>query len=244
MERKQIVKLLSEHFGIKAKYLAAPSFAYEIKTEGHTYTIDREGKIMDEAGKVIDLMDVLNPRAEEATEDVVGEVSYEITLPMEGHDGKTLKNMLNMLYSKQELIKKALGVEEDIVKENFSIGINDVKVETFGDFKTVLEDIGENSCPGINFDFNNNIFTFKFREEATGDEIKAATDFIGLLSKSAKTQKYASSKVKPTTNEKYTFRTWLLRLGMVGGDFKDSRRELLKNLTGNGAFKGGRNHET
>ena len=243
MERKQIVKLLSEHFGVKATYLAAPSFAYEIKTEGHTYTIDREGKIMAEAGKVIDLMDVLNPRAEEATEDVIGEVSYEITLPMEGHDGKTLKNMLNMLYSKQELIKKALGVEEDIVKEDFSIGINDVKVETFGDFKTVLEDIGENSCPGINFDFNNNIFTFKFREEATGDEIKAATDFIDLLSKSAKTQKYASSKVKPTTNEKYTFRTWLLRLGMVGGDYKDSRRELLKNLTGNGAFKGGRNHE-
>lgn len=243
MERKQIVKLLSEHFGVKAKYLAAPSFAYEIKTEGRTYTIDRERKIMDEAGKVIDLMDVLNPRAEEATEDVIGEVSYEITLPMEGHDGKTLKNMLNMLYSKQELIKKALGVEEDIVKENFSIGINDVKVETLGDFKTVLEDIGENSCPGISFDFNNNIFTFKFREDATGGEIKAATDFIGLLSKSAKTQKYASSKVKPTTNEKYTFRTWLLRLGMVGGDYKDSRRELLKNLTGNGAFKGGRNHE-
>lgn len=38
-------------------------------------------------------------------------------------------------------------------------------------------------------------------------------------------------------NEKYTFRTWLLRLGMIGEEFKTARQHLLKNLEGNIAWK-------
>ena len=38
-------------------------------------------------------------------------------------------------------------------------------------------------------------------------------------------------------NEKYTFRTWLLRLGLIGDEFKTARGHLLKNLEGNIAWK-------
>lgn len=38
-------------------------------------------------------------------------------------------------------------------------------------------------------------------------------------------------------NEKYTFRTWLLRLGLIGDEFKTARQHLLKNLDGNIAWK-------
>ena len=38
-------------------------------------------------------------------------------------------------------------------------------------------------------------------------------------------------------NEKYTFRTWLLRLGLIGDEFKTARHHLLKNLDGNIAWK-------
>ncbi len=38
-------------------------------------------------------------------------------------------------------------------------------------------------------------------------------------------------------NEKYTFRTWLLRLGLIGDEFKTARQHLLKNLEGNIAWK-------
>ena len=38
-------------------------------------------------------------------------------------------------------------------------------------------------------------------------------------------------------NEKYTFRTWLLSLGMIGPEFKTARMFLRENLEGNSAWK-------
>ena len=35
-----------------------------------------------------------------------------------------------------------------------------------------------------------------------------------------------------TENEKYTFRTWLLRLGLIGDEFKTARGHLLEHLDG------------
>ena len=50
-------------------------------------------------------------------------------------------------------------------------------------------------------------------------------------------QKSASRARTQSENEKYTFRTWLLRLGMIGDEFKTARLHLLKNLEGNIAWK-------
>ena len=38
-------------------------------------------------------------------------------------------------------------------------------------------------------------------------------------------------------NEKYTFRTWLLRMGLIGEEFKTARKFLLENLEGNSAWR-------
>ena len=38
-------------------------------------------------------------------------------------------------------------------------------------------------------------------------------------------------------NEKYAFRCFLLRLGFIGNEFKQSRKILLSNLDGSSAFK-------
>ena len=42
-----------------------------------------------------------------------------------------------------------------------------------------------------------------------------------------------------TDNEKYAMRTWLLRMGFIGPDFKAARKILLKNLSGSSAFRNG-----
>ena len=39
------------------------------------------------------------------------------------------------------------------------------------------------------------------------------------------------------TNEKYTFRVWLMRLGMKGEEYKTARKLLLGNLKGHAAFR-------
>lgn len=50
-------------------------------------------------------------------------------------------------------------------------------------------------------------------------------------------QKSARHAKTVSDNEKYTFRTWLLRLGLIGDEFKTARHHLLKNLEGNIAWK-------
>lgn len=50
-------------------------------------------------------------------------------------------------------------------------------------------------------------------------------------------QRGASRIKTQPENEKYTFRTWLLRLGLIGDEFKTARQHLLKNLEGNIAWR-------
>lgn len=78
-----------------------------------------------------------------------------------------------------------------------------------------------------------------FDEVPEPEETQAYTEFISLLCKLSKELKRASSKETPVTNEKYTFRCFLLRLGMIGSDFKQTRKILLKNLSGNSSWKNG-----
>ena len=70
-------------------------------------------------------------------------------------------------------------------------------------------------------------------------ELKAYTDFISALCDMAKRQKRIMAVEKPTDNEKFTFRLFLVRLGLIGDEYADTRRILLRNLSGNGSWKDG-----
>ena len=75
--------------------------------------------------------------------------------------------------------------------------------------------------------------------EITPEKSKACQDFISKLCEMARTLKRASSTVKVVENEKYAFRCFLLRLGLIGNEYKTSRKILLQNLSGNASFKSG-----
>ena len=68
-------------------------------------------------------------------------------------------------------------------------------------------------------------------------EIKAYIQFCLAMTHQALTQKKASARKTETDNEKYAFRCWMLRLGLIGDEFKTCRHHLLKNLTGNAAWR-------
>ena len=57
------------------------------------------------------------------------------------------------------------------------------------------------------------------------------------ISHQALVQQRAMRTRTHSENEKYTFRTWLLRLGLIGDEFKTARQQLLKNLEGNIAWR-------
>lgn len=78
-----------------------------------------------------------------------------------------------------------------------------------------------------------------FPYTADGDELAAYTQFISRLCDMARDAKRVSSKPAETDNDKYAFRCFLLRLGFIGKEYKTARKILLRNLTGNSAFRCG-----
>ncbi|MGI6552989.1 MAG: hypothetical protein ACOX37_08235 [Bacillota bacterium] len=72
------------------------------------------------------------------------------------------------------------------------------------------------------------------------DEVQTYITLATQMAEQAKLQKRVLRKEKPTDNEKYAFRCFLLRLGFIGDNFKTERKVLLSRLSGNGAYRKGR----
>ena len=75
---------------------------------------------------------------------------------------------------------------------------------------------------------------------ANPDETAAYTEFVEKLCGMARRVKRVSGRPTETDNDKYAFRCFLLRLGFIGDEYKVARKILLKNLTGNSAFRHGK----
>ena len=69
------------------------------------------------------------------------------------------------------------------------------------------------------------------------DDADAYCTFISMLCEFAKNQKRINNKPETTDNPKYTMRCYLLRLGMIGAEYKLARKVLLRNLSGSSAFR-------
>ena len=78
-----------------------------------------------------------------------------------------------------------------------------------------------------------------FHGELDADHVKAYTHLIVQMCALAKNSKRISAKEKPTDNDRYAFRCFLLRLGFIGDDYKRMRKILLKKLEGSSAFRNG-----
>ncbi len=78
---------------------------------------------------------------------------------------------------------------------------------------------------------------FTVEKDGDGD---AYARFITALCEFAKNLKRVVNKPDTSDNEKYAFRCFLLRLGMIGADYKAARKVLLRNLTGSSAFRHGK----
>ena len=78
---------------------------------------------------------------------------------------------------------------------------------------------------------------FTLHDDSEGD---IYCTFIEKLCDFAKNQKRVNNKPDISDNEKYAFRCFLLRLGMIGTEYKSARKVLLRNLTGSSAFRHGK----
>ena len=67
-------------------------------------------------------------------------------------------------------------------------------------------------------------------------QLKSYIQLCLALSHMAKEVKFASAKPQQNENPKYAMRTWLLRMGFIGDEFKTAREVLTKRLSGDAAF--------
>ena len=69
------------------------------------------------------------------------------------------------------------------------------------------------------------------------EEAQAYMSFLTAFCAMAKEAKRVLAKETEVESEKYAFRCFLLRLGFIGNDSKAARKILLRNLSGNSAFR-------
>ena len=69
------------------------------------------------------------------------------------------------------------------------------------------------------------------------DDTSAYCTFISMLCEFAKNQSRINNKPDTSDNPKYAMRCYLLRLGMIGAEYKAARKVLLRNLSGSSAFR-------
>jgi hypothetical protein len=159
--RKELVKKLAERLAVTSVYLGAPTFAYRVGN----YTVDRRGRILDSDGRELELNALLAETTEKGREErgleIAAEetaINLEVVLPLEGYRGQSLRNLMHVIYSRQPLIKKALGFETDLVGEKTITALTQKPMVTLEHFQRAMEGV---SIPGIDLDYEQETITFK-----------------------------------------------------------------------------------
>lgn len=221
--RKELVKVIADTTGEKARYMKLPTYSYEIGP----FTVTRDGALEYEDGTDAEAVltaikaagfegeatpateqaEAEEPEPETTTEEKPNDEAEEdgtgltVEIPL---DKVSVGNLTNILESKGTLIRHALGIDD------------------------------------LRFEIKEDRVAFPwFSEMPEPESIQAYTHFIAALCKLSKDLKRTSNTETPVTNEKYAFRCFLLRLGFIGKDYKAERKILLKNLSGNSSWKNG-----
>ena len=74
-----------------------------------------------------------------------------------------------------------------------------------------------------------------FQDGIAHEEAHIDNQFIALLCKTALEKKLVSARERNFPNPRFSFRVWLISLGMVGAEYKAARKLLLAHLPGNSA---------
>ena len=211
--RKAMVKAIENELGVKATYLGVPSCAYQIGgfKVGKLGELEfADGEMTEEVSKVIDAC----IRATGVTPE---------GLPEAESDQEEAEN------TQEEAPMLTISVPLDKVKVGNLTALVDAKA---GLIRTAL------GVQDLRIDVGAEKVSFPwFCGDLDADTIQAYTQFVEALCKMSVNQKRVQAKEKPVENEKYAFRCFLLRLGFIGAEYKQTRKVLLKNFEGSSAFR-------
>ena len=205
-----------------------------------------------------------------AKSDATRGCGVHIHIGAKGHTPQTLRNLANIMASHEDLLASALNLDSyrvsrycRTVDPRFLERLNRRKPTTMADLADIWYG-SQNADYGRSQHYNDSRYhmlnlhatftkgTIEFRLfqfDAPSDgrqnglhagQLKSYIQLCLALSQMAKTVRTASPKPQQNENPKYAMRTWLLRLGFIGEEFKTARELLTKRLDGDAAFRSGR----
>ena len=173
--------------------------------------------------------------AESENEDVD---DLTVSVPMAGHTAQSLRNFLNLMYSRGPLLNKALGT-------NFSVSdalLNALDQATIRTVNEMLDELEEYRLGAGNTGMTGILIlpdkvSLCFAGPLNSEQVSVSTQLTSAMNRMAITQKRIQAKVVNDENEKYALRIWLIRLGLNGNEHKELRKILMQNLSGHAAFR-------
>lgn len=276
--RSQAADILADHFNTTKTHTGEGYDKYVVRDdEGRKWTIMSDGSIeterkdhgpTDYTYKVEFVTPICKWGDIETIQEIVRKMrkkgglsnsscGIHVHIGAEQHTAKTLRNLVNIMASKEDLIFKAVGVTEERehwckkADERIVQTINRNKPATMDAIKRIWYNGGDNSYShydssryhalNLHSLWQGKGIEFRcFNGTMHAGRVKTYIQLCLAINHQALTQNSASYKKTVTTNDKYTFRTWLLRLGMIGEEFETARKFLLENLSGDIAFRNGR----
>jgi len=220
-KRKELVQLISNFTGCESKYMGAPSFAYEVDY----FTVDRDGALF------------FDDRADSEVIERLLEMLYD-----NGFEAEGLPEADNEKVEEESTEVEITGLAIEIPMTDLTeTSIKNVRALVAAKGNLIKKAFCVDELP-INIIDDRLDFPW-FRADSTPEEVKAYMDFVTALCNFAKKQTRISSRERDVENMKYAFRCFLLRLGFIGEEYKQTRKILLRNLEGSSAFKEGKGGE-
>ena len=278
--REEAAKAIAAHFGTTAIYTGGSYGVWEVTDlQGKIWKLVKDASIRIECkigGRYAGTHDndysaelvspILQYDEIEKLQEIVRQVRHagakvnkscgiHIHIDAANHTAKSLRNLLGIMYGKEDLLFKALQVGDDRVfyckksRENVLKAARAEKNLTMEGLERIwygenyanrLSHYHESRYHALNLHaaFRQGTAEFRlFNATLHAGEIKAYVHLALAISAQGIRQKSTQLTKTASDNEKFTFRTWLLRLGLIGDEFENTRMHLLKHLDGNAAWR-------
>lgn len=172
------------------------------------------------------------------------------------HTPRSIRNFLNIIYSRNDLLYESLQIEKSRMHYCKKMDAELVKRMNKKKPKTMkqIEDIWyQGYSEGRERHYHESRYHFLnlhslfhgvgtvelrgFNGTLHAGVIRSNIVLALALNNQALTQKFATTKKPQIENPKFSMRTWLNRIGFIGDEFKNCREHLCKHLKGSAAWR-------
>jgi len=211
------IKAMERLLNVKAVYSGPPLFSYRLGI----FMIDRDGNVICEDKEKLDKLE-----RKLADEGIGGEGIPQLEEKIGMASPESIRNLINMIHSKQYLINRAVGYKAFEVSDELVAILKDKCLSA----EEMLCRVRNHAPTGIG------VSDDKITITGLPDTDSYKT-LAGAMLAAAVSAHWISPDETIEENEKFYMRAWLVRIGLCGPETKYVRSIVLKNLKGHTAFR-------